>query len=86
MSDPQQQANDLIARANELHNNGDKLEAAPMYVEAAHLFEPSGSLALVAGDTFAEASHKRLNKAASCARSEAVDPVSKRGGLFSRRK
>ena len=43
MSDSQKQANELIAEANELHNAGDKVAAAPLYVRAARLFEPYDS-------------------------------------------
>lgn len=54
MSD-QERANALVEKANALHNGGDKLAAAPMYVEAADLFTPYASFALVAGDSFLEA-------------------------------
>lgn len=54
MSD-QQRANDIIAKANALQADGQKLEAAPLYLEAAQLFAPYGSFALVAGDSFREA-------------------------------
>lgn len=51
MSD-QERANGLVEQANELQKAGDKLTAAPMYVEAAQLFAPYASFALVAGDTY----------------------------------
>ena len=54
MSD-QERANELVEKANTLHNGGNKLQAAPMYVEAANLFIPYASFALVAGDSFLEA-------------------------------
>jgi len=50
----QERANALVEKANELHNGGNKLEAAPLYVEAAGLFPPYASFALVAGDSYAE--------------------------------
>lgn len=53
----QERANELVARANELHNSGQRLEAAPLYVEAAEAFPPYASFALVAGDTFADTGH-----------------------------
>lgn len=53
--DAQGRANELIERANALHNAGQKLEAAPLYVQGAELFPAYASFALVAGDTFREA-------------------------------
>ena len=57
-------ATELIERANELHNGGDKLAAAPLYVQAADLFTPYASFALVAGDSFAAAGQDDLAIAA----------------------
>jgi tetratricopeptide (TPR) repeat protein len=51
----QERANALVEQANALHNGGDKLQAAPLYVQAAGLFAPYASFALVAGDSFSEA-------------------------------
>ena len=51
MSD-QERANALIEQANALHNGGDPVAAAPLYVEAAGLFAPYASFALVAGDSY----------------------------------
>lgn len=51
----QERANALVEQANALHNGGDKLAAAPMYVEAANLFPPYASFGLVAGDSYAAA-------------------------------
>lgn len=50
----QAEATTLIEEANELHNAGNKLAAAPLYMQAA-VFAPFASFALVAGDTYAEA-------------------------------
>lgn len=51
----QDEANAIIAKANALHNAGKKLEAAPMYVEAAGLFAPYATFCLVSGDSYAAA-------------------------------
>lgn len=51
----QDRASEIIGRANALQNDGKGLEAAPLYVEAAQLFAPYASFALVAGDSFREA-------------------------------
>ena len=64
MSDTQVRANDLIAEANELQNAGDKLSAAPMYLEAVELFPPYATFALVAADSYAEAGHDERAAAA----------------------
>lgn len=46
---------ELVERANALHGAGKKLEAAPMYVDAARAFPPYASFGLVAGDSYAAA-------------------------------
>jgi len=51
----QDHANELVAQANELHNRGDKLAAAPLYLEAVRAFPAYGSFGLVAGDSYREA-------------------------------
>lgn len=52
-------AHALVQRANELHNAGKRLDAAPLYVEAARAFPPFASFALVAGDSFLDAGRHR---------------------------
>lgn len=46
---------ELVERANALHAAGKRLQAAPMYVDAARAFPPYASFGLVAGDSFAAA-------------------------------
>ena len=48
----QEKANALVEQANAMQSAGDKLAAAPLYVEAAELFHGYASFALVAGDTY----------------------------------
>lgn len=57
---------DLVEKANALHAAGKKLEAAPMYVDAARAFPPYASFGLVAGDSYAAAG--RLEEAAAAYR------------------
>jgi len=51
----QGKANELVEQANERYNGGDKLGAAPLYLEAVRAFPAYGSFGLVAGDTYREA-------------------------------
>jgi len=48
----------LLERANALHNAGQRLEAAPLYVAGARAFAPFASFALVAGDSFLAAGRR----------------------------
>ena len=50
--DAKQRADRLIADANALAADGKDGEAARLYVEAARVFDPYASFALVAADTF----------------------------------
>ena len=52
MPEDQARANELVEQANALHNSGDKLAAAPLYLEAVRAFPAYGSFGLVAGDSF----------------------------------
>lgn len=52
------EAKALIDRANQLHNSGKPLEAAPLYLEGARAFPPFASFALVAGDSYLAAGRR----------------------------
>ena len=59
MTEAQQRANELIARANDLHAQGRHDKAVPLYLEAAGLFPPYASFGLVAADSLQEAGKLR---------------------------
>ena len=80
--DDQSRANDLIEQANALHNAGDRLEAAPLYIEAGALFAPYAQFSLVAGDTLLEhGDHERAAAAYQIVLAEMPDHDQARAGL-----
>ena len=80
--DDQARANELIEQANALHNAGDVLEAAPLYIEAGALFAPYAQFSLVAGDTLLDhGDHERAAAAYQIVVAEMPDHDQARAGL-----